>query len=158
MGKDKTIILNNPYFSHVLLENPNMAWSIAKIIVGAILMLISVIAFLYIVTNWNFEEEDLGRLIAVFVGVGVLLGVSVNVGVFVGPGVLEGVAVGNAPVFNKLKPSKSLLVCAHALPSKYNAGENVQAVALPRDVGVHTNTSSSSPETPVTENSPLVDR
>ena len=99
-----------------------------------------------------------GPTVAVFVGVGVLLGVSVNVGVLVGPGVLEGVAVGNGPVFNKLKPSKSLLVCAQVLPSRYNAGEYVQAVTLPRDVGAHTNTSSSSPDTPVTENSPVVDR
>ena len=100
----------------------------------------------------------------VFVGVGVFEGVGVFVGVGEEPvvavfvGVLEGVGVGKRPVFNKLKPSISLLVCPQVLPSKYSAEEYVQAVTLPSDVGVHTNTSSSSPETPVTENRPSVDR
>ena len=60
----------------------------------------------------------------VFVGVNVLVGVNVSVGVgvfvdvLVGAGVLEGVAVGMTPEPIKLKPSTSLLVCPHVLPSK----------------------------------------
>jgi hypothetical protein len=84
LQKSPVIIRDNrPIHPHALFEQslpscrltrkPNMAWSIAKIIVGAILMLISVIAFLYIITNWNFEDEDIGRLIAVFIGIGLAL-------------------------------------------------------------------------------------